>query len=273
MTRAVRWVPPSRCRIWTGHNRRYDLLDHDSCADLLEGFRQRKQELPATVRRVTDDADYDYEVICGARRHWTAAELKRDLLVEVRELTDIEAFSLADIENRHRKDISDYERAVDYVKALDLYYGGSQKTMALNLECTESWLSRYLQLGRLEQDVVAAMRDVREITERGARDVLLSLKGKSRDTVLARARELASEEPKSSAQEVFRQLALVVKPPRKRGDGVLERIAAKVTGKPLAVVSRRGKAGLAIDLEPKSGADLEEVVAALRAVLERHYVA
>ena len=63
------------------------------------------------------------EVICGARRHWTITWLRANnyprfrYLIEERELTDEEAFRLADIENRDREDISDYERAVDYVEA------------------------------------------------------------------------------------------------------------------------------------------------------------
>ena len=50
--------------------------------------------------------------------------------VEIRELTDEEAFRLSDIENRAREDISDFERARDYLRALDAYYGGKQQEMA-----------------------------------------------------------------------------------------------------------------------------------------------
>ena len=155
VTRVVRRVDPNRCRIWSRHNRRYDLLSPESCADLIEGFRQQGgQEFPAIVRRVTDGAPFDYEVISGARRHWTARFLKYDFLVEERELNDLEAFRLSDVENRHREDLSDYERAVDYLQALDLYYEGSQKQMAMNLERSEGWLSRYLDLARLDPVVL-----------------------------------------------------------------------------------------------------------------------
>lgn len=96
-----------------------------------------------------------FEVICGARRHFAVSWLRANnypqfrYLVEERALTDEEAFRLADIENRDREDLSDYERAVDYAQALERYYGGRQKTMATRLEVSEAWLSRYLQLAKL----------------------------------------------------------------------------------------------------------------------------
>src|SRR3546814_2735665 len=65
-------VDPARCRMWEGHNREYALLNEERCADLIESIKaQGRQEMPAIVRRVRDDPRYDFEVICGARRHWT----------------------------------------------------------------------------------------------------------------------------------------------------------------------------------------------------------
>ncbi|WP_171060995.1 hypothetical protein [Poseidonocella sp. HB161398] len=53
--------------------------------------------------------------------------------------------------NRHRRDISDYERACSYAVALGRYYGGRQSVMARRLEISESWLSRRLALARLPE--------------------------------------------------------------------------------------------------------------------------
>lgn len=172
------WVEPERCRMWSRHNRRYDLLNETRCADLIESFKaQGQQEFPAIVRRVHNDPDHDYEVICGARRHWTVAWLRAHnyrqfrFLIEVRALTDEEAFRLADIENRDREDISDYERAMDYADAVGRYYNGRQKDMAARLEVSETWLSRYLGLARLPKGIVEAYADITDIKERHARDL------------------------------------------------------------------------------------------------------
>ena len=64
----------------------------------------------------------------------------------MREIGDEEAFRLADLENRARDDLPDFERAKDYLRALSAYYEGRQKTMAERLKVSESWLTRYLDL-------------------------------------------------------------------------------------------------------------------------------
>lgn len=160
-TRVHEAVDPETCRIWQGHNRDYEALSEAACADLIDSLRaQGRQEVPAIVRRVMGDPRIRFEVICGARRHWSVSWLRRHhfpdfkFLVEPRELTDEEAFCLADLENRSRKDLSDYERATDYARAIKRYYDGSQQRMAERLQVTKSWLSRYLELAKLPAEVL-----------------------------------------------------------------------------------------------------------------------
>ena len=43
--KTLKLVDPARCRMWSGHNRRYDLLNEASCADLLESFKRQPQSL------------------------------------------------------------------------------------------------------------------------------------------------------------------------------------------------------------------------------------
>jgi len=156
-------VDPARCRMWVGHNRDYQALTYDNCRDLIESIKaQSRQEVPAIVRRVQGDPRFDFEVICGARRHFSVTWLNQNnyrsikFVVEPRELDDEEAFRIADLENRARADLSDYERARDYLLGLDRYYGGQQKAMAARLSVSEAWLSRYLDLARLPEAVTKA---------------------------------------------------------------------------------------------------------------------
>lgn len=194
------WVDPAACRMWERHNRDYDLLTEENCRDLIDGIRsQGQQEFPAIVRRVT--GDHDFEVICGARRHFAVSWLRANnypnfrYLVEVRDLTDEEAFRLADVENRERADLSDYERARDYAEAIDLYYGGKQRAMAGRLEVTEVWLSRYLELARLPSEVVEAFASIHDLRELHARTLKPLLKDeKLKKLVLAAARDLAERQ-------------------------------------------------------------------------------
>ena len=163
VTRLQELIDPGRCRIWDEHNRDYAALSTDNCDDLIDSFKaEGRQNFPAIVRRIHGDPDHDYEVICGARRHWAVTWMRAHhqpdfrFLVEPRELTDEEAFRLADLENRSRRDLSDYERASDYARAIDRYYEGNQQRMAERLEVSKSWLSRYLELARLPTEVLAA---------------------------------------------------------------------------------------------------------------------
>ena len=156
-------VEPSQCKIWDKHNRDYALLNEIKCKDLIDQFKVTgKQEFPGIVRLVEGQGDIKYEIICGARRYWTSQYLGWKYFIEIRDLSDEEAFRLSDIENRGREDISDYERALDYKNALGHYYQ-NQVQMANRLEVTTSWLSRYLDIADLPEEIVKAYRDITEI--------------------------------------------------------------------------------------------------------------
>lgn len=217
----LRRIDPAEARMWARHNRAYDLLTEDNCRDLIDGIRaQGRQEFPAVVRR-TGEADTPYEVICGARRHFAVSWLRANnypqirYLIEVRDLTDEEAFRLADIENRDREDISDFERARDYLSALETFYGGSQKDMAARLEVSATWLSRYLQLARLPQEVIAAFPSIRDIRELHARQLKPHLgRPAERDAILAEARALVGGAGGLGAAAVMTRLRAAVAAPR-----------------------------------------------------------
>nr|WP_226898529.1 ParB/RepB/Spo0J family partition protein [Mangrovicoccus algicola] len=228
--KTLKWVDPAECRMWEHHNRAYGLLTEENCRDLIDGMiAQGRQEFPAIVRRLADGGGAAYEVICGARRHFAVSWLRANnypqfrYLVEIRDLTDEEAFRLADIENRDREDISDYERARDYAGALERYYGGRQKAMAERLEVSEGWLSRYLQLAKLPQEIVAAYGSIRDLKELHARQLkpLLARPG-DREKVMAVAAGLAAEKadgaPRDGAQ-VLAALKAAVRAPKPKGQG------------------------------------------------------
>lgn len=273
-----RWVDPASCRLWERHNRRYDLLTETTCADLIDGFKsQGKQEFPAIVRPLPADAEYDFEVICGARRHWTVSWLNANnypdfkFLIEVRDLTDEEAFRLADIENRDRSDLSDYERASDYLSALDHYYGGRQDRMAERLEVSTTWLSRYLDLARLPKEVLEAYPDITAIKERHARDLKPLLKDTtSRKKVLACAKKLAIDAGDSplDGQQVISALkaAATDKPPSKKHNAI--RITTR-NGAPLLEAKTSASGDVTIKILAGSGAEQDEIRDAIDAALKK----
>ncbi len=231
--KVLQWVDPADCRMWARHNREYSLLSEENCRDLIDGIRaQGQQEFPAIVRRLKGETP-QYEVICGARRHFAVSWLRANnypqfkYLIEVRDLTDEEAFRLADIENRERSDISDYERARDYAEAIRLYYGGKQKAMAARLEVSDAWLSRYLALARLPDQVVAAFPTIRDIRELHARTLKpLLAKEATRRQVLGEARKIAGQQAAArrgqgnliDAAKVVARLRDAATPPKSKKD-------------------------------------------------------
>jgi ParB family chromosome partitioning protein len=220
----LRMLDPKVCRMWERHNRIYDLLNHENCADLINSIRaQGKQEIPALVRRLKNDPEgFEYEVISGARRHFAVSYLRDTenrkeifYLAEVRDLADEEAFRFADLENRGRQDISDYERGREYQQALADYYGGNLTRMAQRMEVSKALLSSYISLARLPREVLDAYGDPRQIAVRHGQQLSPLLKGDRRDAVLERAGQIARAQDEAraiggaammSGAEVFKQL-------------------------------------------------------------------
>jgi ParB family chromosome partitioning protein len=280
--RTVEQVDPARCRIWSEHNRDYAKLNEERCADLIESFKaQGRQEFPAIVRRVQNEPGIDFEVISGARRHWTVSWLRQHnyadfrYLVEVRELTDEEAFRISDLENRARDDLSDIERARDYLKALGRHYGGKQKDMAERLKVSEAWLSRYLDLARLPTELVAAFADPHELKIKHVTQLKPLLKPDDRaKRVLAEAGVIAAGKGEGAPlkpQDVLRRLAGAADPPKRSGSPkksgkVVPEVVTSAKGTPVLRIDAKGRKELSLTLLLQAGAtraDAEQAIATL----------
>ena len=274
-------VDPAVCRIWDGHNRDYASLSEQACGDLLESLRaQGRQEVPAIVRRVAGDPQFKFEVICGARRHWSVSWLRTHgyadfkFVVEPRELSDEEAFRVADLENRSRKDLSDYERAVDYARAVERYYEGSQQRMVERLGVTKSWLSRYLELAKLPAEVLDCFesRSVIGISHAAALAPALSHPSQRR-LVLAEAKGLREEQqiriragqrPLAPAQVVARLVAArTVKAPPAAGPQEMR----DGDGRLLLKMSREARGGVSFVVPNASTQKVPDVLAAVEKCL------
>jgi len=276
-------VDPARCRIWEGHNRDYAALNETICADLIESLRaQGRQEVPAIVRRVANDPRYDFEVICGARRHWTISWLRANnypdfkFIVEPRELTDEEAFRLADLENRSRKDLSDYERATDYARAIDRYYSGSQQKMVERLEVSKSWLSRYLELAKLPAAIVGCFESPHVIGISHAAQLAPLLNApKSRDAMLTAASAIAVEQGRGGAEGKPLSPAIVV---RQLIAAAQERAPKRVV-RPVVIRNEKGgvilkgertaRGGVTIAIPSLANCDRAEILRAVEALLQQ----
>ena len=286
VTRTHELVDPARCRMWEGHNRDYAMLTEERCADLIESIKaQGRQEMPAIVRRVRDDPAYDFEVICGARRHWTISWLRAHnypdfrFLVDVRSLSDEEAFRIADIENRARDDLSDLERARDYLRALTSYYDGRQKVMAERINVTESWLSRYLDLARLPAELMVAFPNAQDLHIKHVTAIKPLLKPDDRkDRVFAEAARIASAQRAGGTTlpvpDIIRALTLAADAPKRSGSpkkSGMGDVVAAANGKPLFRIDGKSAKGIRLTLLPRSGGSREDAEAALKLLLDAHW--
>ena len=280
VTERTMWVAAARCRPWAHHNRDQAQLNADSCADLIDSFKaEGRQRLPAIVRRLKDDDEHDYEIIAGVRRHWTVRWLNEhnypnfEFLVTIQSLTDEEAFRVADIENRARLDLTDLERARDYLKALDLFYGGKQRDMATRLNVSEAWLSRLLELARLPDVVINCFADPRDLKVEHVKQLApkLAISASARP-LLAAAAKLAVAQRDNAAplrgSEVVRALLAAAAETVRRGKTRPAPVTiASAARRPMLRVTRRART-LVLELLPASGATRTELQAALAAVLD-----
>lgn len=286
MTRTHELVDPIRCRMWAGHNREYGLLNEQRCDDLIESIKaQGRQEIPAIVRRVTGDPAIDFEVICGARRHWTISWLRAHnypdfkFLVDIREIGDEEAFRLADIENRARDDLTDLERARDYLRALDAYYDGRQKTMAERINVSESWLTRYLDLARLPAELMVAFPEPQELGIRNVIALKPLLKPEDKRAMVFKEAAALGRAQADTGQpmpilDVIRALTAASTPPKRSGSpkksGLVQTFSSE-SGKPVLRIDGADRKGIRLVLLNKGGGSREDAEKAIREVLDAHW--
>jgi ParB family transcriptional regulator, chromosome partitioning protein len=208
-------VDPFRCRVWALHDRLEDHITEESCCDEIESFAAHGQLVPALGRRVGDDPNCDVELIYGARRLFVARHLNRKLLVELRNISDVDAIVAMDTENRHRKDISPYERGRSYQRWLRARYFSSQDEIARSLNTSSSQVSRLLKMAQLPSGVVNAFDSAVNICESWGLELVERLSNPdTRQSVLRTARAIATMSPRPMAEEVYRRL-LASAPDRK----------------------------------------------------------
>lgn len=300
------WVDPKVCRLWAHHNREYDLLSEERCADLIAGFRaQGRQQRPAIVRSLSgadrvdpDGTECDFEIVSGARRHWTVSWLRsRDetnkagepflFLIQVRDDLDVAgAFELSDAENRGQADISDFERAKEYRWALTELYDGNVSKMAGVIEMDRSHLLRIIALTEIPEAIVNAYPSILDIRVHHWRELSPYFSSNERqkkeasERVLACARSIVQARATGShnvpmdGPATARLLLAALKEKGRGGDRTqtLQTIPAKETGKVMLKIKRTTR-GMTFELPRTSGATKEEVIDALSRAVDEFFEA
>jgi ParB family transcriptional regulator, chromosome partitioning protein len=219
---------PFRCRMWSHHDRLEGYVTEWTCSTEIESFGRHGQLVPALGRPLRDDPAY------GARRLFVARHLNKPLLVELRDLGDRDAIIAMDIENRHRKDISSYERGLSYARWLRADYFKSQDEIARALKVSSSHVSRLLKLARLPSIVVDAFASPADICETWGLELAEALEQpEHRAAMVRRARAIVATTPRPAGRDVYRQLMAASAPGRKPKRAVHDMIVKGQDGEPL----------------------------------------
>lgn len=266
------------CSVWDGNPRDVPGLSFQGCRSLIESIAQEEgNRIPVLVRRNSPDAAYPYELLVGSRRRFAIDWLNHNGRPEIRlnalvvEMSDEEAFRLADIENREREDITELDRARSYQNAVDRFYGGVQSRMAEALSLSNSQLSRLLSLAQMPDEVVNAFSTKEELRVRHS-EVLTPLlrRAEQRERVIAAAKRIGGEQQRLAAAgermipaaTVLAQLRQATREGPRRSSETPLVLGDVVVGK-----IRNGREGLAIELQVAPEIDLDQLLSLVRAAV------
>jgi ParB family chromosome partitioning protein len=193
--------------MWSLHDRLENYISEENCKTEIESVLKHGQLVPVLGRALRGDPDHDVELICGARRLFVARHVNQPLLVELSDLSDRQAIVAMDLENRHRTDISAYERGLGYARWLKAGHFKSQEEIASVLRTSASQVSRLLKLVQLPQEIVAAFGGPKDIYERWGRTLMQVMEHPvGARLTISRANAIAKMPTRPSPIEVYRQL-------------------------------------------------------------------
>jgi ParB family chromosome partitioning protein len=277
-------LKPAECSIWPGNARDHAALSRERCASLIESIREEGSNREPVVVRRTPNAKHPYELIVGTRRHFSVSWLNAnnhseiDLIARIEGLDDEAAFRLADLENREREDVTDLERARNYLHAVDAYYNGVRSQMAQRLAIPKQNLHNLLQLAELPDDIVAAFADPGDLRIRhGMRLSPLLKDQRHRDSMITEAHAIAIEQrglreagtDKIEGSRVCERLAAAALPSHARPAAPAKATLISSAGQEVGfvLVDTRAK-GITININPKGNVPLDEILEALRKAIE-----
>jgi ParB family chromosome partitioning protein len=279
-------LKPSECSIWPGNARNHAALSYERCTSLIESIREEGTNREPVVVRRTPSAEQPYELIVGTRRHFSVAWLHAnnhseiELVARIETVDDEGAFRLADLENREREDVTDLERARNYLHAVGAYYNGVRTQMADRLAIPKQNLHNLLQLAELPDEVVAAFAEAGDLKVRhGMRLSPLLKDERHRDHIIAEALVVAQEQQalkdrggdKIEGSKVCERLAAVALQTRTQPKATARTKPALTgaSGKEIGQILADTKAkGITININPKGAASTDEILAALRPIIE-----
>jgi ParB family transcriptional regulator, chromosome partitioning protein len=261
---------PFRCRMWEFHDRIEAHISEQTCRAEIASFTAHGQFVAVLGRPLRGNPDYDVELITGARRLFVARHLNKPLAVELRTLSDRDALIAMDIENRLRKDISPYERALSYAQWLRRGHFKSQDDIARALKISPAQVSRVLKMAQLPTVIVKAFDNPTEIRESWAISLLNRLEEPStKMSLLEAARSLNAPSERLSVKEVYRRLLTASSKGRKLATRHHDVVVRGEHGAPLfRIRQQRDSVALILPLGAVEDRTMRNISAAVARILQ-----
>jgi ParB family chromosome partitioning protein len=265
-------VSPFLCRMWVGHERLEDQINEATCQDEIKSMLNHGQLLPVLGRRLRRDVTHEFEIIYGARRLFVTQHLNMPLLLKVREFSDREATIAVEIENRHRKELSPYERGCAYSRWIRAGLFVSQDELACHLNVSPSQVSRLVRLANIPASVVSAFPSPLDICENWGKGLAELCQDPNNCRALAEeVGAIRQECPRATTPEIYERLTSgartrVARAPRSDDYEVVR----DDCGHPLyRILQRQSEIELLLPIPTLSSSSLDEIKCAIAEILQR----
>lgn len=202
----VRALNPKRIRPSRWANRHEDGLSNIKFMALRSEIAAAGKNIqPIRVRPVVEDADFDYELVYGHRRHRACLDLDLPVYAVIEDMDDRALYEAMERENRERANLSAWEQGMTYRRALDEGLYPSQRKLAEAIGLDVSLISKSLALARLPETVVGAFSSPLDIQFRWAQPLSEVLQ-KDPEGLVNRAKIVSANRGSKSAKQILEEL-------------------------------------------------------------------
>lgn len=223
-------------------------FDDESLQELANSMREHGVLQPILVRPI----DNGYQIVAGERR-WRAARLAglTSVPVNIRELSDFDAMSVALVENLQREDLNPIEEAEGYRKLSDAT-GWTQEQIAKRVGRSRPSIANSLRLLSLPEEVIDLLR-TGKLTTGHAKAILSIADDETRISVAKMVSEkgLTVREAEKLSQKGIKQQHFSLPSTKDPVAAEVELALKEALGVEVSVKYKAGKGTLSLDFYSK----------------------